>query len=42
MALSTIHFQNIFRVYVFAKVMNLLDSYDNYSVDEMKKYLEGV
>lgn len=40
--LSSQHFQNIFRVNVFARFLNILDDSINYNVDELKKYLEGV
>ena len=35
------NYSHIFRINVFAKMINILDSKVNYTIDEMKKYLEG-
>ena len=42
LCLSIINYLHIFRINVFAKMMNLLDESLNYSVDEIKKYFEGM
>jgi len=39
--LTVRNYSQVFRISVFAKMINILDSKVNYTVDEMKKYLEG-
>lgn len=40
--LSVKHYSHVFRISTFAKMINILDGNLSYSVDEMKKYLEGL
>lgn len=36
------HNLNVFRIYVFARLLNLYEENElNYNVDELKKFLEG-
>lgn len=41
LVVSVKHHKQIVRVNVFAKFLGLFDQYVNYSIDEMKKYLEA-
>ena len=40
--LSILNYLHVFRVNLFARMMSLLDEQLNFSVDEMKKYIEGL